>query len=68
MVMLENQMESGVVTAYIPALRIGVRRNNIEAARTMAKELMRIESLNRKTEKLEENVVFDKIRIAIPIA
>jgi len=67
MVMFEQQ-EAEQVTAYIPALRLGVRANDTEAARTMAMELMKIELLNRKIEELEENVVFEKIRVAIPVA
>ncbi|WP_337035168.1 hypothetical protein [Paenibacillus illinoisensis] len=67
MVMFEQQ-EVEQVTAYIPALRLGVRGNDTEEARTMAMELMKIELLNRKNEELEENVVFEKIRVAVPVA
>ena len=67
MVMFEQQ-ETEQVTAYIPALRLGVRGSNTEEARTMAIELMKIELLNRKNEELEENVVFEKLRVAVQVA
>ncbi|PYY31016.1 hypothetical protein [Paenibacillus illinoisensis] len=65
-VMFENEMESVEVTAYIPALRLGVRGNTTEEARALAIELVRIELTKQKAELTEGKVVFDKLRVLTP--
>lgn len=63
-VMFEIEMGSAQVTAYIPALRLGVRGNTIEEARVMAIELVKIELTKKKVDLTEKNVFFDKLKVS----
>ncbi|MGV2967165.1 hypothetical protein [Paenibacillus sp. AGC30] len=68
LVMFEVQEEGCSVTAYIPALRLGVKGTSLSAARSNAEDLINIESKNRVNQFSRDSVTIDKLGIKIKVS
>lgn len=68
LVMFEVMEEENDVTAYIPALRLGVKGTTLSQARTKAEDLISLESKNRARPFSQESVTIDTLKINVKVS
>ncbi|WP_181151204.1 type II toxin-antitoxin system HicB family antitoxin [Paenibacillus sp. PCH8] len=68
LVLFEVLEEENDVTAYIPALRLGVKGTTLSEARSNAEDLIRLESKNRVHPYSQETVTIDTLKIKVKVS